>query len=135
MLLVFSFILTIDQDVIDVDNDTDVEERLEDVLNQGLEGGWGVGKSKGHDLVLVVAISSTECSLLYIILVNLDLIITPAKVDFGEDGSSLESINEIINERNRESVLLGDLVECSVVNAHSKFSVFLLDKNDRSTIW
>jgi hypothetical protein len=33
VLLMFGFISTVDQDVINVNNDTNVQERLEDVLN------------------------------------------------------------------------------------------------------
>jgi hypothetical protein len=53
-------------------------------LNKSLERGWGIGESKGHDLVLIVTIPGTECSLLDVILVDSDLVISPSKVNLGE---------------------------------------------------
>ena len=85
----FNVISTVDQDVINVDNDADIEEGLQDVLDQSLECCWSVGESKGHDFVLIVTISSAESGFLDVILVDLDLIVSPAKVNFGEDGCSL----------------------------------------------
>ena len=134
VVLVVGFVLTIDQDIINVDNDTNVQKGFQDVLNQSLESGWGIGESKGHDLELIVTIAGTECSLLNVILVDSNLVVSPSKVNLGENGCSLKSVNQVINEGNRKSVLLGDLVKCTVVNAHLKFSILLLDKNDQSTI-
>ena len=42
----------------------------------------------------------------------------------------MESINEVINERDREMILLGDLVQGMIVDAHSQFPIFFLDKDD-----
>jgi hypothetical protein len=53
-------------------------------LNKSLECGWGIGESKGHDLVLIMAIPGVESSFLNIILVDSDLIISPSKINLGE---------------------------------------------------
>jgi hypothetical protein len=134
VLLMIGFVSTVDQDVVDVHNDTDVQEGFQDILNQGLESGWGIGESKGHDLELVMAIVGMECSLLDVILVDSNLVVSPSKVNLGEDGCSLKSVNQIINEGDGESVLLGDFVECMIIDAHLEFSILLLDKNDWGTI-
>ena len=68
-------ILTVDQYVINVHDDKNVQEGSKYVLNQGLECGWGIGETKWHNLVLEMAILSSEGSFLHIIRVNLDLII------------------------------------------------------------
>ena len=119
MLLVFPFVLAIDEDVINVDNDTNIEKRFEDVLDQSLKCGWSIGESEWHDLVLIMTISSAESGFFDIILVDSDLMVTPAKIDFGEDGCALKSVEEVVDERDGESILFCDLVECPVVNAHS----------------
>ena len=46
----------------------------------------------------------------------------------------MELVYEVIDEWNGESILDGDLVQCLVVNAHSKFAILLLDKDDWGTI-
>lgn len=43
-----------DEDVIQVDKDTAVEHILEDVIDQGFEDSWGIGKARWHDQVLIM---------------------------------------------------------------------------------
>src|SRR6184192_1834966 len=131
MLLVIS---AIDQDIIDVYDHTDVQQRFQDVLDQYLEGSWSIRESEGHDLVLIVTISCAKSCFLDVIFVNADLIVSPTKVDLGEDLCTLKSVNEVINEEDGKSVLLGDLVEGPIVNAHVQLPILLLDKNDKSAI-
>jgi hypothetical protein len=45
----------IDEHVIQVHQDELAKVGAEDVVHEGLEGGWGVAEAKGHHLVLVVA--------------------------------------------------------------------------------
>ena len=89
MLLVFHIISAVDQDIINVDNNAYIEEGFQDVLDQSLECCWSVGESKGHDFVLIVTISSAESGFLNVILMDLDLVISPTQIDFGEDRGSL----------------------------------------------
>src|SRR6184192_3417320 len=131
MLLVIS---AIDQDIIDVYNHTDVQQRFQDVLDQRLKGSWRICESKGHDFVLIMAISCAKSCFLDVILVDADLIVSPTKVDLGKDLCTLESVNEVVNEGDGKSVLLGDLVKGPVVNAHAQLPILLLDENDRSAI-
>ena len=131
MLLVIS---TVDQDIIDVYNHTNVQQRFQDVLDQRLEGSWGIRESEGHDFVLIMTVSCAKSRFLDVILVNADLIVSPTKVNLGEDLCTLKSVNEVIDEGNWKSVLLGDLVEGPIVDAHAQFPILLLDKNDRSAI-
>src|SRR4051812_42104092 len=45
----------------------------------------------------------------------------------------MESVNEVIDEGNRKSILLGDLVQGVIINAHAKCTILFLDKYDRGT--
>src|SRR3954469_21779972 len=81
MLLVIS---AIDQDIIDVYDHTDVQQRFQDVLDQRLEGSWSIREPERHDFVLIVTISCAKCRLLNVILMNADLIVSPTKVDLGK---------------------------------------------------
>jgi hypothetical protein len=47
----------------------------------------------------------------------------------------MQLVSEVIDEGNGEAVLDGDVVEGSVVNAHTEFSTFFLDEDDRGAIW
>jgi hypothetical protein len=70
MLFVLGHIIRVDQDVIKVDNDTDVEEVAEDVVHEVLEGHRGIGKSKGHYQPFKRAIASAEGGLLFFTFCN-----------------------------------------------------------------
>src|SRR6184192_2369046 len=131
MLLVIS---AVNEDIIDVDNHTDVQQRFQDVLDQRLESSWGIRESEGHNLVLIVTISCTKSRFLDVIFVNTDLIVSPTKVDLGKNLCTLKSVNEVVNEGDGKSVLLGDLVKGPIVNAHAQLPILLLDENDRSAI-
>jgi hypothetical protein len=48
VLFVLGHIVRVDQDVIEVDNDTDIEEVAEDVIHEALKGHRDVGKSEWH---------------------------------------------------------------------------------------
>src|SRR6184192_212967 len=131
MLLVIS---AVDQDIIDVYNHTNVQQRFQDVLDQRLEGSRGIRESEGHDFVLIMTVSCAKGCFLDVVLVNADLIVSPTKVNLGEDLCTLKSVNEVVNEGDWKSVLLGDLVEGPMVDAHAQLPILLLDKNDRSAI-
>lgn len=55
MLSVFCNGVTVDQDVGDKPGAKDVEEVKEDIVDEVLEGCWGIAESEKHDFVLVVA--------------------------------------------------------------------------------
>ena len=76
MVLVVLVILAVNQDVIDINNHQYIKQWSEDILYKGLKRGWGIGESKGHDLVLVVTIAGAECHLVNVFLVNPDLVVS-----------------------------------------------------------
>jgi len=135
MFDVVLLVSTVDQDVINVDNDGNVEEGSKNILNQRLKSSWGIGESKRHNLVLVVAISSAKCCLWDVILMDSNLVVARTEINLGEYLGFIETVYQIINEWDGESILDGDLVECSVVNAHVEFSIFLFDEDDQGSIW
>jgi hypothetical protein len=42
-------IVRVDEDIIQVDNNTDIEHVREDIVHKSLKSGWSIGKSKRHD--------------------------------------------------------------------------------------
>jgi hypothetical protein len=133
VFMVFGVILAEDQNVVNVHDDRFVEEGVEDILNQGLKGGRGIRETKRHHLVLVMPVSYVEGSLVDVILMDVDLIISPPEVDLGEDFCTKEPVSEIIDERDGEPVLDRDVIEGTVVDAHVQHAIFLFDENHGST--
>ena len=57
-----------------------------------------------------------------------NLVVPRSEVDLGEYLGTMEEISEIIDQGDRESVFDSDVVEGTIVDAHSKFPIFLLDE-------
>src|SRR4051812_20878764 len=75
-------------------------------------------------------VTGAECSFLDVIGVDPDLVVPPPQVDLGEDLGSKEAVSEVVDERDGEMVLDGDVVEGPVVDAHVQGSILFLDEDD-----
>jgi hypothetical protein len=56
------------------------------------------------------------------------------KVDFSEDLGTVACVQEVRNERKWITVLPGDAIQSPEVHTESKFTRFLLDKENRSSV-
>jgi hypothetical protein len=63
MLLVRSVVVTVNQDVVEIDHTDDVNEANQGPVDVGLERRWGICKAKGHNSVFEMAVSGTKRSL------------------------------------------------------------------------
>ena len=117
-----------DKDVIEVDNDTDVQKVLEDVVHEPLKCSRGVGESKRHQKPLKGFISCMERGLPLIALRETYQVISMTEVDLSVDTSFARGMEEVRNERQEVSVLLGNLVEGAVIDAEAKKTILFLDK-------
>ena len=79
-----AWVLGVDEDVIEVNNDEDIEFLGQDLVNVALEAGRGVGQPKRHYLVLEVAVSSPESRLLFIALFYPHPMVSTREVKLGE---------------------------------------------------
>ena len=79
-----AWILDIDKNVIEVNNDKNIEFLGQDLVNITLEVGQCVGQPKRYYLVLKMAVSSLESYLLFIILFYPHLMVSTCKVELGE---------------------------------------------------
>ncbi|KAG6868023.1 hypothetical protein C0993_008259 [Termitomyces sp. T159_Od127] len=101
----------VDQDVVRVHNDKDVVQVMEYVVHEVLEGGGGVGHTKGHHKVLKEAIVGAEGSFPFMPWGYTDIVIARAEVNFGVDFGAVEAVNKVTNEEKWILVLFGDFVE------------------------
>ena len=63
MLSVDFDVVGVDEDVVEVDDNTNIEHVSEDIIHEFLECCWGVGESEGHDLPFKRSIAHSECGL------------------------------------------------------------------------
>ena len=79
-----AWILSVDEDVIKVNNDEDIKFLGQDFVNIAPEAGRGVGQPKRHHLILEVAVSSPKSRFPFIVLVYPHPMVGTCEVELGE---------------------------------------------------
>src|SRR3954453_12501618 len=97
MLTVRFEVRTIDQDVVEVYDYTIVEQRAEDIVDEPLEGSWGIGEAERHHREFIMSIACPESCLGYVFVLNTDLVVARAEVEFGEYLGALNSVEDLID--------------------------------------
>jgi len=72
MLSIISYIIRIDQNIIEIDYCSYIKKAKENVIHEILEGSESIGKTKEYDRPFKRSIVGTECSLLFVIFSNVD---------------------------------------------------------------
>ena len=123
-----------DEDIVEIDNDTDVEEILEDVVHEPLERGGSIGKSERHNKPFKGAIASPKGGFPFVTFGDADQVVSMPEVDLGIDRGATGSGEEVGDKWKGVAVLLGNLIETTVIDAKAERTVFLLDEENRSTV-
>ena len=127
------FIFGEDEYVVKVYHDVDIKDVAEYVVHEVLEYSWGIGESKGHDLIFEEAITSPECCFPFIAFSNTDIGIADPEIDFGEMLGSPEAVDKVVDMWNGVRVLDSDFIEGTVVDTEAKSAIWFLDKKNGST--
>jgi len=85
--------------------DEPAKEWLEDVVHESLKSSRRVGEAERHHHELVVTPVRAERCLLDVIRVHPDLMVAAMKVDLGEVPCTLELVQELIDDWDRELIL------------------------------
>jgi hypothetical protein len=107
---------------------------MEDMIHEALEGGGGITQAKGHDQKLIVTLVSSKGSLGYVNFLHTYLVVARTQIKFSEVLSTNQLIQEIINDRNGELVLDGELIEGMKVRRHTPSTLFLKHHDHRGRI-
>jgi hypothetical protein len=132
LALMICHVFGVDEDVVEVDDDTDVKHVAENVVHEVLECGWRIGEAERHDKVFEMTVAGAESGFPFIAFFDAEKVVTRSQIKFGEVFGSLESIHDLVRERKRVAILDGDGVETPVVHAEAERSVLFLDEHDRS---
>jgi hypothetical protein len=101
------------------------EKRMEDIIHEALEGRGGITHAKGHDQKLIVTLASLKDNLGYVRLLHNYLVVAITQINFSEVMSTTQLIEEIINDKNGELFLDGELIEGMKVGTHAPSTFFL----------
>ena len=63
------------------------------MVHEGLESQWGIAETEKHDCGFIEAKRSNECSLPLIFFMNMNIVITPSDIEFGEEGGVFHVID------------------------------------------
>ena len=103
-------VLGVYQDVIQIDNNTDIEEIREDAIDELLESCGSICQAKGHDIPLEGTIPYAECSFPFITFCNVDQVVRMAEINLRVDLGLARGIKEVQYQREWVAVFLGQLV-------------------------
>src|SRR4051794_32812122 len=98
---------TIDQDIVKVNYNAVIEERTEDVVDKTLEGDRDVGEAERYHCKLVMTVARAKSHFWHIFILNADLVVARAKVEFGKYFGTLDSVEDLIYVRERVPILDG----------------------------
>ena len=90
---------TIDENVIEEDQDKFSEIWFEDVIHKTLESRRGIAETKWHDQELIMAFMSSESRLGNVDFLHANLVVASEKIQLSEEFSPIELIQQIINHR------------------------------------
>lgn len=88
----FLFSLGIDQNVSEINKHKEIQHISEDIIYQGLKNSGGVGESKWHHQVLIVATGCDEGCFPLIPLTEPNEMVGVAKVELGENPGPLKKL-------------------------------------------
>jgi len=119
---------TVDEDVVEEDEDETAKERLQDTVHQGLERRWRICGTERYDDELEVAMVGAEGRLGDVLRVHGHLVVPTAQVEFGEEARTFQFVKELIDHGDREFVLNGLGVEDAIVDAEAPAAILLPHK-------
>ena len=126
----------VDKEVIHVNNEPSFCDHItKGVIHELLEGGRGVGKTEEHYSWFEESLMSDESGFPLVSVFDLDIVISPPNVKFGEYLRPLEFINEIGNKWEEIGVADCMLVDVLVVLTGVKATILFLDKEERRRLW
>ena len=128
------FIFTEHQNVIQIDDHDGVQFLFEHVIHEAHEGSRSIGQTEGKDEELVKAITSAEGGLVDIIIMDLDLVIAGAEVDFAEDLGVVETVKQLIDSWQWVRILDCLFIKGTIINAHAKITFLFANKQDWGSI-
>ena len=109
-------IIRVNEDIIKVNDNTDIEHICEDFIHVTLESSRHVGKSEGHHKPFKRAVASAECSFPFVTVCDVDKVVRMSKIDLCIKLGFPWCIQEVGDQGKWVTILLGNLVETTVVD-------------------
>ena len=134
MFMVLFHVVRVDEDVIQVDEDTYIENVREDVIHEVLKSCWCISQTEGHNTPFKSAIVGVEGGFPFITFMDSNEVVGVLQVDFGIHGSLSWAVKEVRDAWKWISVFLCYFVEALKVGSEMERAIFLSSKEDQSTV-
>src|SRR6202012_4524021 len=132
VFLVVRFGFGEDDDVIEVYHYNFLpNEVLEGIIHDSLEGGRSIGKAERHGSPFILAIPGIECRFGDGRFFHLNLVVPRGQIDLGEVLSLANGVQTVLDARQRIGILLCDVVQKAIVDAHPPLSSRFRDEQNR----
>ena len=126
----------IDKKIIHIDNKLSFcDPIMEGVVHELLEGGGGVGKTKEHYGWFKKSFVDDEGGFPLVSILDLDIVIFPANIKFGEDFCSLEFADKVRDEGKGICITYCVLINIVRVLAGTKTTIFLFNEKEGECLW
>ncbi|KIK76261.1 hypothetical protein PAXRUDRAFT_170434 [Paxillus rubicundulus Ve08.2h10] len=134
MLFVRGHILGVDEDVIQIDYDTNIEHISKDGIDELLKSCQSIGQTKQHYKPLIGGIMGVEGSLPFISGCDSDEMVGMLEVNLCIYFTAAWRVEEVGDEQKWIVVFLHDFVEFLEVDTKAEGAVLLADKEDWSSM-
>ena len=128
MFLVLGKIVRVDEDIVQINSNTNIKKILENIIHEALESGGSVGKAEGHDKPFKGAIAGPEGSLPFVSSGDPDKVVGVTEINLGVDTSFTGRVEKVGNEREWIAILFGDPIQTSEIDAEAERPILLFDK-------
>ena len=105
------------------------------VIHEVLESGRGISETEEHHSWFEESFMGDKGGFPLMPVFDLDIIVPPSDIEFGEDFCPLEFINKVRNEWERVCATDRMFVNVVIVLAGLKATILLFDKEERGCLW
>ena len=126
----------VDEEIIHVNDEPSFCNHVaKGIIHEVLEDGRGISKTEEHHSWFEKSLMDNKDGFPLMSVLDLDIIVSPLDIKFGEDFRPLEFIDEIRNEWKGVCVTDSVFINVAVVLARAKAIIFLLDKKEGECLW
>ncbi|GBG86126.1 hypothetical protein CBR_g41029 [Chara braunii] len=124
---------TVDQDIVEVDENVLLQGVPEDVVHRPLKGSGCIGEAEWHHRELVVAESRSERGLWLVGYSDADVMVTAMKINLRKEAVAFSAVEQLIGTRHGVVVLSRVAVETAIVDVETESSIRVASKEDGCT--
>lgn len=122
--------INIDQDIIQVDDHTNIQLLSQNLIDVLLKAYWQIRKAKQHHLILKMTIFDAKNRLLLIFFINLYHVVSISQIKLGKLLSLTQLIQGFTNQKQQVLILYDQIIKILIIDIQVKTAIRLLNKEN-----